>query len=228
MSEPAAAALVESYLDEVATGLFGLRRQRKRILEELRDGLREAIGERLVDGLPPDRAAAAVVASFGDPRRVADAFAGELATGYARRTMIGYVVTGPLVGIWWLMLLHPEPWRGGLGAFIAALPAVPVVALGLATAAGVVATTGRLIRWLPETAPRRALAATAGVAALAAIGDLVMIAFVARSGLPAAPLAVVAVSASLLRIGCGVHVVRRCHGHQQRSGALLPFGSLTS
>ena len=38
---------------------------------------------------------------------VADAFEGELATAYARRTIALYVITGPLVGIWWLLLLQP-------------------------------------------------------------------------------------------------------------------------
>jgi len=211
MSDPPAAALVEAYLDEVAAGLYGPRQQRKRILSELRDGLGEAISDRHVDGLPPDRAASAAVASFGSAEQVASAFSGELATGYARRAVIGYVATGPLVGIWWLLLLLPHPWHTGLVAFITAIPALPIVALGIATAAGVVATTGRLIRWLPEAAPRHALAATAGVAALAAAGDLFMIAFYVQSGVHAEATAVVAVSASLLRIGCGVHVIRRCH-----------------
>jgi len=228
MSNPPATALVESYLAEVAIGLRGPWRQRKRILAELRDGLDEAIRDRCVDGLPSDRAAAAAVASFGEPQQVAGAFAGELATGYARRTVLGLVATGPLVGIWWLLLFHPAPWRTGLSAFVQAIPALPVVAVGIAVAAGVVATTGRLIRWLPETEPRRALAATAGVAALAAVGDLFMIASYARSGLPAAPVAVVAVSASLLRIGCGVHVIRCCHRNSRAPARSVDIGSLAS
>lgn len=225
MNDPLAAEIVESYLDEVAAGLHGLRQQRKHILAELRDGLSEAINDRYVDGLPPTQVAAAAVASFGDPQRVAGSFGGELATGYARRTVMGYVVTGPLVGVWWLLLFDPEPWRGGPGAFIAAIPGLPTVALAIATAAGVVATTGRLVRWLPEAAPRRALTATTGVAALAAIGDLLMIAFYLRFGIRAEPVAVVAMASSLLRIGCGVHVTRRCHRLSRNSPGSLKVGS---
>jgi hypothetical protein len=202
---------VDAYLDQVAAGLHGPRRQRKRILAELRDGLGEAIAGRRAGGMASDQAATAAVASFGDPGQVAHAFAGELATGSARRTVIGYVATGPLVGIWWLLLLHADPWRTGLAAFLAAVPVLPVVAVGVATAAGVVATTGRMIRWLPEASPRRALEATVGVAAFAAAGDVFMIAFLVRSGAHADSLTVVAVAASLLRIGCSAAVIRRCH-----------------
>jgi hypothetical protein len=31
-----------------------------------------------------------------------------------------FVVTGPLVGVWWLLLLHPHPWRAGVAALVAA------------------------------------------------------------------------------------------------------------
>ena len=58
---------------------------------------------------------------------VADAFAGELATAYARRTIALYVITGPLVGIWWLLLLRPDPWRAGLIALLAAIPVLPLI-----------------------------------------------------------------------------------------------------
>ena len=47
----------------------------------------------------------AAIAQFGSPYAVADAFGGELATGYARRTIAWFIATGPLVGIWWLLLL---------------------------------------------------------------------------------------------------------------------------
>ena len=121
---------------------------------------------------------------FGSPHAVADAFAGELTTAYARRTIAWFIATGPLVGIWWLLLLHPSPWRTGLIALVAAIPVIPLIIAAIATAGGTLATTGRLMRWLPETGPRRALAATTAIAMLCMIIDLTMITMVMVSGAP--------------------------------------------
>ena len=82
------------------------------------------------------------------------------------------------MGIWWLLLLHPSPWRTGLIALVAAIPVIPLIIAAIATAGGTLATTGRLMRWLPETGPRRALAATTAIAMLCMIIDLTMITMV--------------------------------------------------
>ena len=147
-------AQLAAYLADLAARLRGPRRRRDAILAELRDGLHHATEAHIAAGLTPAQAAAAAITQFGDPQAVADAFAGELATAYARRTIAWYIVTGPLVGIWWLLLLQPHPWRTGLIALLAAIPVLPLIALAIATAAGTFATTGRLMRWLPETGPR--------------------------------------------------------------------------
>ena len=120
----------------------------------------------LLPGCPPNRPQTAAVAQFGSPQAVADAFAGELATAYARRTIAIYIVTGPLVGIWWLLLLRPDPWRAGLIALLVAIPVLPLITIAIAAAGATLAGTGRLMRWLPEASPRRALAATIAIAAL--------------------------------------------------------------
>jgi hypothetical protein len=78
--------------------------------------------DRMATGPPRDRAAAAAISQFGSPHAVADAFGGELTTEHARRTIVWFIVTGPLVGIWWLLLLHLSPSRTGLIALIAAIP----------------------------------------------------------------------------------------------------------
>ena len=210
MNPPAGAALttpIRAYLDEVAAGLTGPRRVRARILAELRDGLEQAVADRTAPGEPADQATATVIAEFGRPDVVAAAFAEELATAYARRTLITYVVTGPLVGIWWLMLLHPDPWRTSLAALLTAVPVIPLITAGLAAAAGTLATTGRLMRWLPETRPDRALIATATVAGLILAGDLFIIEVAAHSGTLTRPLAVIALSGSLTRIGYSLRTV---------------------
>jgi hypothetical protein len=201
-------AQLAAYLADLATRLRGPRRRRDPILAELRDGLHHATEAHTAAGLTPAQAAAAAINQFGDPQAVADAFAGELATVYARHTIAWYIATGPLVGIWWLLLLQPHPWRTGLIALLAAIPVLPLVALAIATAAGTFATTGRLMRWLPEASPPRALAATTAIATLCVIGDLTMISIFAVSAAPARPIAVIAVAASLTRIAFSIIVIR--------------------
>jgi hypothetical protein len=217
--KPLPAAEIEEqlrrYLVGVAAGLHGPRRTRARILAELRDGLDEAVADHAARGLPPERAVAAATAQFGSPGAVTAAFAGELATVYARHTLAWYVATGPLVGIWWLFLLRPDPWRASLVALIAAIPVLPLIAIAVVTALGALAGTGRLMRWLPEADPRRALAATLAVALLATAGDAAIIGIWLRSA-PARPLAVVAVAASLTRLACSLVVGRRASALRHR------------
>jgi HAAS len=197
-----------TYVSALAAQLRGPRRRREAILAELHDGLDQATEERIAAGLPPDQAAAGAITQFGTPEAVADAFSGELATAYARRTIALFIATGPLVGIWWLLLLHPSPWRTGLIAFLAAIPVIPLIIIAIATAGGTLATTGRLMRWLPETGPRRALAATTAIAILGMIADLTMITIFMVSGTRVGPLAVIAIAASLTRIACSITTVR--------------------
>src|SRR6266508_2213970 len=141
-----AQARVDAYLGELAHLLRGPRRRRARILAELRDGLDQAIADQTTDGRTEDQAVESAIDQFGTPRAVADAFAGELATAYARHTIAWYIATGPLVGVWWLLLLQPHPWRVGLLAVLAAIPVIPLIPVAIATAAGTFATTGRLMR----------------------------------------------------------------------------------
>jgi hypothetical protein len=199
-----AQAQVDAYLGELAALLRGPRRRRARILAELRDGLDEAIADRTADGRTEDQAVASAIDNFGTPHAVADAFAGELATAYARHTIAWYIATGPLVGIWWLLLLQPHPWRTGLLALLAAIPVIPLITIAVAIAAGTFATTGRLIRWLPEAIPHRALTTTAAIAALALVGDLTVISLYLGSAGPVRPLAILAIGASLIRIAASV------------------------
>jgi hypothetical protein len=205
-----------AYLSDVATNLSGPRRRRERILAELRDGLDHAVDHHTAAGLPEDRAVATAIDEFGRPRIVADAFAAELAVAHARHTVAWYIATGPLVGIWWLLLLNPRPWHTGVLALLAAIPVVPLIVVAIGTAAGTFATTGRLMRWLPEAGPRRALAATITVAALALVGDLIVIVLYGRSVLPVWPLGTIAVTASLIRMVCGITTVRRAFALRRR------------
>jgi len=207
-----------AYLCDLAARLRGPHRHRKAILAELRDGLEHAVDDHIAAGLPPERATTAAITQFGTPQSVAHAFTGELATAYARRTIAAFIATGPLVGIWWLLLLHPGPWRTGLIALIAAVPVIPLIAIAITTAGATLATTGRLMRWLPETSPHRALAATTAIAALSTIGDLTMITIYLLSAMPwhpgGRPLAAIAIAASLSRIAASIIAMR--HTAQMR------------
>lgn len=208
-------ARLAAYLEDLAARLHGPRSRRQAILAELADGLDHATQDRIAAGLTPDQAAAAAIAQFGTPQAVADAFSGELATAYARRTIARFIATGPLVGIWWLLLAHPEPWHTGLAALIAAIPVIPLIAIAIATASATFATTGRLMRWLPEATPARALAATTAIAALCIAGDLTMITLFVLSGTPTQPLAALAIAASLTRVACSITTTR--HVAQMRN-----------
>jgi hypothetical protein len=115
----AAEPRLAAYLTEVAARLHGPRHRRAQILAELHDGLDDAVADHVRDGLAPEEAADAALGGFGTPAEVAAAFAGELAVAYARRTLAWFLVTGPLVGIWWLLLLQPQPWRTGVVALLA-------------------------------------------------------------------------------------------------------------
>ncbi|MEV6637883.1 permease prefix domain 1-containing protein [Actinoplanes sp. NPDC051470] len=208
-------ARIDAYLAEIAAGLHGPRRRRARILAELRDGLDQAVADQITAGLPAERAASVAIARFGTPAAVADAFAAELTIGYARQTLGWFVATGPLVGIWWLLLLHPRPW--GLTALVAAIPAIPLVAAGLATTATTFAATGRLMRWLPEAGAGRAVVAVLAVAGLAITGDLTILAVYLGSDAPTPPLGLVAVAASLIRIGFSSITIRRAAALRRRT-----------
>ena len=222
LSSPADTAPIEAYLAEVAHRLHGPRQRRARILAELHDGLQQAAEDHLAAGFPETAAAKAAVAGFGSPQAVADGFAGELATAYARRIIAVYLATGPLVGIWWLLLLQPYPWRAGLIALLAAIPVIPMIAIIVGVAAATLATTGSLIRWLPETRPRRALTLTLAIAVLVFGADLTVLSIFLSSGVPMQTLSALACTASLIRIACGGMVVRRTMAIRRKLGPASP------
>lgn len=202
-----AEARIDAYLGELAQLIRGPRQRRAQILAELRDGLDHAVADRTTHGRTEEEVVRSAISHFGTPRAVADAFGDELATAYARHTIAWYIATGPLIGVWWLLLLQPHPWRTGLLALLAAIPVVPLIAVAIATAAGTFATTGRLIRWLPEASPHRALTATIAIATLTLIGDVTVIGLYLVSA-AVRPLAILAISASLIRIAGSLVALR--------------------
>jgi hypothetical protein len=213
-AQPVAERLTR-YLDEIAAVLHGPRRLQQRILAELRDGVEQSAHSRTARGATPEQALAAALAEFGHPADIAKAFRPEMAIADARRILAWLLATGPLVGIWWLLLLHPQPWHGRPAALITDIPVVPLIAVAIACALATLVTTGRLIRWMPEAAPRTALTAASSVAAFVVAGDITMIA-VGWSAASAGFLGVVAVGASLARIACSISAVHSTVTWQHR------------
>lgn len=212
---PPPPVVVDDYLSMLAVDLPGPHRVRTAALDEVRDGLVEAIADGTAHGLSPELAARAALADLGPPATVARAFAPELATALARRTMLGYVITGPLVGIWWLLLLVPDIWPPRPQSWWAAIPAMPLIGVAVAAAVVVLATTGSLIRWIPESEPQWALRAAIGVGLGCLLGDLTVLGTLAARALGtdwSVPplLAALAITGSLVRVASAVSATLGC------------------
>jgi hypothetical protein len=193
--------LLADYLADVEARMPGRGRGRRFALMELADGLDDAVAHYRVLGMNPDTAAARAVRDCGPPSVVAAEFTTVLATGQARRIALALLLTGPLIGLLWLMTLAPGQ---GPQALLLRVPLL-VVLVVVAVAAGVLtmAATGPAIRWLPELgrAPRRA---TATACAAAAVSDIAVITFAIWSALEEPSdvrwmPGLIAVAASLLR-----------------------------
>ncbi len=217
--------VIDAYLRDVATALPGQARARDDIVAELRSGLLDALDGHRRAGLPPESAAQAATAEFGDPRQVADAFRPELTVRHARHVAVTLMATGPLIGLLWasaalashVAIRHAPPWEwtgappGSPAAFPLALAAF-CVAVGAALFT--LAATGPLARWLPDR-PRLA-ATTAAISGFSASAADVAIFALLVSKLASAPGAIapvpvtVAAVASLTRLTLARRAARRC------------------
>jgi hypothetical protein len=196
--ERTASAAIDAYVDDVAEALRGPRSIRSEVLSEIRDGLAEATRTRMDAGMPASAASAAAVEEFGSPALTARAFAGELATAKARRIVLALLATGPFVGVWWLLLLSPQPWTFDPQTLWRAIPVLPLVVVGIGSGLAVIAMTGRLTRWIPMVEPTGALSTAAAVSAICALGDVIVLAILAAmisTGELAAPLALTSIAA---------------------------------
>ena len=210
------------YLDHIGAALQGPRRRRQRVLAELREGVEQSAVDRTATGIDPDEALIGAIDEFGHPSAVAQAFDAEMAIADARRIIGAFIVTGPLVGIWWLLLLHPaRPWHTGAAALLAAIPVIPLIPVGVVAAAATFAATGRLIRWLPEARPQTALAAAAAIAALVLACDITILA-VGWGQVAGQRLGLVAATASLIRIAGTFIALRRCARWRHRLAVPQP------
>jgi hypothetical protein len=203
-------AIVAAYLTTLDRELPAGRRARAAIVAELGDGLACAVRAHRDAGPPPADAAAAAVAEFGDPHRLAAAFVSGLAGRTAHRTGLALIVTGPLVGSTWVVAFATrsgERWPDQIGAVLSAVPVFAAI-LAVVVPAAVVAAVGA-----GTLAGRVSVRTAAGAAILAAFGCVAGDAMLLSTAL-ATPqwtvLAVPAVAASALRLTAAATAGRRC------------------
>jgi hypothetical protein len=126
---PPAAQLISGYLADLDAHLPAGPRIRKAILLELADGLSCAVTERVRAGQSPADAAQAAIAESGDPNTVAAAFARQLGLTASHRLGLGLVLTGPLVGLSWVVAsttAGPD-WLARILQVLAAMPQFPLI-----------------------------------------------------------------------------------------------------
>jgi hypothetical protein len=221
MSPSGTTPAIDRYLAEVQANLPGSAGHRSAILTELRSGLLDAMDAHASAGLVPVEAARAAVREFGDPVTVARGFRAEIAARTARRVAVGVLVSGPLVGLLWIITaaasqLTPRWHLSGLSPGIQVglvLVAAAAAATAICALLGV-ATTGRLTRWFsvrPGQAP--AAAAAAGLSAVWADGlglALLTIQLAVAPGKLSPVPAAAAAAASIIRLTLARRAARRC------------------
>lgn len=209
--DAAADSVVDAYLQAVAARLAGPRRARVAILDELRDGLLDDVEHHRQRGLSPLAAAWGAVARFGTPDVIAAAFASELGAMQARRTVLAFLATGPIVGLLWLGTLAPDRTPAAL---LSSAPALgPIIAAGTLAGLFTLVATGRLSRWLPR-APRLPLAGATMTCLTACMSDLTVLTLLADRLLatprPTGAFVAAPAAISAVRLCCSWDAIRRC------------------
>jgi hypothetical protein len=215
--DSAAHRVIGAYLAELAHRLGGPPAARAALFPELEDGLWASTPPHQAARPPPEAAARAAVAEFGDPTTVAAGFGPELAAATGRRVGLGLLSTGPLVGTGWLLVVaaswtrvgrEPPPALGVIATLVGLVLAVAIPAAVLSVAA-----SGRLSSWLPA-GPRVAATAAATAASACVAGDLVLLAGLVAAtvfaGGVAWPAGLLAAGASCARLSLAGRAARRC------------------
>jgi hypothetical protein len=137
---------VEEYLRTLGNALPVAGRAKRPILTEVADGLYCAVEAHTRRGLDVVAAERAAVAEFGDPRHLAAGFSAQLTVACARRTGLALVLSGPVVGIAWVLAFGPVTSVVsnvvGLLAAVPALALVLVVGIPAAVVASRLSTSG--------------------------------------------------------------------------------------
>jgi hypothetical protein len=177
--------LIDAYLAELA------RRLPADTVDELADGLIETWHHHLGAGLAADAAARAAIAEFGAADRIADQF---IRVAPGRRTARLLLATGPVMAAsWGGTLIASKVWTWPIPPPVGALYGATLLA---AVVAVVVAATAQ------HSYRRTRLGGLAAVVLIAL--DLIMIGAVSAFAPTVAGLTLVAVAASLVRVGLAI------------------------
>jgi hypothetical protein len=203
---------VTSYIAAIDAGIPGWLHNRRAALRELADGLDDAISDLRERGLTIDEATNRAITESGPPSVVADAFTAALSAVHARHTALALLVSGPLIGGFWLATLVPGEPPPTLLAQIPALGPVIIAAIFVSAVTLLVTGPARLRpAWIHQP-PHRLVALAC---AFAVIGDLLVLgtatitaAMAPPSAAPAYPLGI-AVALSLVRLAATQRVARR-------------------
>ena len=216
--EPGTSAVLDAYLRELAGALDGPPRATAAVIDEVRDGLLEAADSHRAHGLTDRDAARAAITEFGAPHLVAAGFRAEFGARQARRTTLTLLLTGPLIGLTWIIGAKLGSLPPASGHLTGPWWTLPVVGLALLIAVPAmlftVAATGRpglrlsIGAHLPLKAAGIAClaAAAADTALLTAFTLYAFTAPVALALIPVTP----AIAASLTRLCLAVRASRRC------------------
>lgn len=133
------ASELAEYLLRLDQALPLTRKQRKRIVAEVADGLQSAVEAHRAAGMAPSEIERVVVEEFGDPEELADEFAHALAPGIARRVGLALVISGPVVGLAWVAVVgRGFDWASRISSVLASMPYVAVL-LAVTVPAAIVA-----------------------------------------------------------------------------------------
>jgi hypothetical protein len=139
---------IEDYAATLATALHGPARAKARMVQEMRDGLEDAVAAYTSEGMPYERAVRRAVREFGTADELAPNCQRELSIAQARHTARAVLLTAPFLFACWNLFWAIDQNRGWQPLPAAQfLAGITVVTALLAAAA--LAATGPLSRWLP-------------------------------------------------------------------------------
>lgn len=163
---------VVSYLAAVEAGIPRWLLSRRAALDELADGLDDAISDYRTQGLTTHEAALRAVRESGPPPVIADAFTATLSAGHARHTVLALLASGPIIGAVWLAALVPG--RPPMTLLAQVPPLGPVIVASVVICGLTLLLTGPA-RLRPSWGRLRPPRLAAIACACAAAGDVLML-----------------------------------------------------
>ncbi|MET7274327.1 permease prefix domain 1-containing protein [Streptomyces flaveolus] len=207
---------VEEYVTALAAALHGPVRAKARLVEEVRDGLMDAVSERTAVGLPYSLAAEEAVREFGTTDDLVPSCQRELTIAQVRHTARSIALTVPLLLACWCLVRNPGHAQDRGLTTTAQLVAVHLAAIAAGAAvlaAGALAATGTLARRLPvpDRLPRMVgWTGTAASMSIAVATPALAIACVLATNRPVIALACTLAAASHGVMAGSVRACRRC------------------